>query len=327
MNKIILLYICMLLPLLGKAQILKDSTVNTVAYWHLGEKYKYVYTTNEYSVEGTDTIWGDTSDEIFMLEVVDSTATGYVLKYQTLESKHNMQDKDAQNMLIPLMEKYKHVPLYFATNEYGTFQDLAYWDKTQAIVDTMINEVKGVIREYWIQQGAAEGLTEEEMKQLDASIENIYEAFRSKEMTLAGASYLTDLLYYHGTLMSQNREYTGTEKHTSPWNPGEQIDVELSAKIHKVNYDSSWVTYHRTQRYDAGQLLEGFMRQMQQNLSPEQMATITPDQIPFIMTETFLDLDVHTGTGWPGDAYYKKVTQIGTHQKVSTWYIELQFDE
>ena len=127
--------------------------------------------------------------------------------------------------------------------------------------------------------------------------------------------------------MSQNREYIGTEKHTSPWNLSEQIDVELSAKIHKVNYDNSWVTYHRTQRYDAGQLLEGFMRQMQQNLSPEQMATITPDQIPFIMTETFLDLDVHTDTGWPGDAFYKKVTQIGTHQKVSTWYIELLLDE
>lgn len=320
-------YICLILPLIGKAQILKDSTINTIAYWNMGEKYKYSYQTNEYTVEGNDTIWGDTSEEEFVLEVVDSTATGYVLKYQALKSKHDMKDKEAQKILEPLMQKYMDVPLYIATNEYGTFQDLAYWDKTQAVVDTMISEVLDTFKAHWAQEGLTEGIEEAEKKQIEAVLENMSATMKSKQMTLAGASYLTDLLYFHGTHMSQNHEYTGTQQSKSPWTTDELIDVETTAQIHRVEYDNSWVTYYRTQRYDAGQLLEGFMRQMQKSLPPEQVQELTPEDIPFVMIETFLDLDVHTNTGWPGAAFFKKVSQVGQRQQVKTWYVEMIFDE
>ena len=56
-----------------------------------------------------------------------------------------------------------------------------------------------------------------------------------------------------------------------------------------------------------------------------EQASAVVDVLRFTIRD--MGIDVHTDTGWPGDAFYKKVTQIGTHQKVSTWYIELLLDE
>ena len=319
--------LCMLLPLVASAQILKDSTINTVAYWNLGDKFKYLHETREYTVENNDTIWGDAMNEVFTLEVVDSTATGYVLKYQTQDCVYEYENKEQQAMMDPIMKKYMDVPLYVATNEYGTFTGLAYWEKTQVVIDSIVNDIKKSMDDFYEQQPDSLKLNKEEKEQYEAMMENLYNAFRTKEMNTQNVAFLADLLYYHGTNMAQNHEYTGKQQMSSLWMPGETIDVELTHQIIKVNYENNWVNFYRTQRYDAGQLVEQFMRFMQQSLPPEQAMAITPDDIPFLMVETVLDLDVHVGSGWPGETFFKKVVQVGPKKKVSTWYITMVFDE
>lgn len=327
MKRKLLAIVCMLMPLIASAQILKDSTINTVAYWRLGEKYKYMHKTREYTVEGNDTIWGNSMDEILTIEVVDSTATGYVLKYQTLESEHNFVDKEEQALMDPINKKYQHVPLYIATNENGTFVDIAYWDETKVVIDSIVNDIRNTMNDYFEQLPENEKLSKEDKEQYDLFMESLYNAFRTKEMNYQSINFLAELLYYHGTNMGQNQVYEGKQQVASPWIPGEVIDLDLTHRILKVNYENSWVNFYRTQRYDAGQTLDQFMRYIMKSLPPEQAESITPDDVPFIMVETALDLDVHVDTGWPGETFFMKVTQIGSKKKVNTWYINLIFDE
>ena len=316
----------MWIPLLGYAQILKDSTVQVVAYWNLGESYKYEYQTNEYTVEGNDTIWGDSSHEIFAIEVVDSTESGYVLKYTTLENTKFTKDKELEAIMKPIMDKYQDFPMYFSTNAYGSFQDIARWDELQVVVDSMITDVQSNMDKYYFPDGK-ENIPEENLKQFYQIMNHLFQSFKNKEMTLMGMDFLIEPLYYHGSKLEQGREYNGKQQHSSPWIPTEKIDVDVVLKIHKVDYESSWVTFHRTQQYEASQLMDSFFHYMQQALPPDAREQLTPDQLPFVLVETFFDLDVHVNTGWPGATYYEKVTQVGPKKRVKTWSLNMVFDE
>lgn len=327
MKNIILACICMLMPIGLSAQIMKDSTIQVVSYWRLGDTYKYEYQTSEYTVEGNDTIWGDSSHELFAIEVVDSTENGYVLKYTTIESSHDMKDKEMEAIMKPVMDKYAHVPIYFSTTELGAFRDIAYWDKTEVIVDSMITDVQNNMDKYYFPNGEKEKMSPEDLQNFQNFINQLFQSFKSKEMTLMGMQYIYDPLYYHGSRLDLGKEYSGKDRMASPWIPTEQVDVETVFTIDKVNYETSWTTFHRTQRYEAGQLLDVFFRFLQQSLPPEQKDQLTPDQLPFIMVETFLDLDVHVDTGWPGATYYEKVVQVGSRKKVDSWHLNLVFDD
>lgn len=327
MKKRIFIYLCILMPILAKAQILKDSTVQVVAYWNKGEMYKYKYYTDEYQVEGTDTIWGDWHEDIFSIEVVDSTENGYTMKYQCLQSEHYTKDKELQALLLPLQKKYEKVPIYFSTNQYGAFLDIARWDEFQLSVENIMTELRDSLDSYFANLEGADSIPENDRVIFSAMMDQILQASKSKESVKLGMSYIIESLYYHGGHMEQGREYKGNEKFISPWIPGEVIDGEVVLNVDKVNYETSWTTFHRTQRYEAGQLLDSFMRYLTQNLPPEQKLDLKPDQLPFVMVETFLDIDVHLNTGWPGPAFFQKIIQAGTKQKVKRWWLEMVFDE
>ena len=325
-RKILLLCVCMLLPIGAMAQILKDSTVQVVAYWKKGDVYKYRHYSEEFNVEGNDTIWGDTSEEIFMIEVVDSTENEYVLKYQCLENKENMADKDMQAMLEPLIKKYEKIPLYFSTNQYGAFQDVVRWDEFQGVVDSMIVDFRVTMNEYFKKQGI-DKMPKEEREQFEMMMEQLYQSLKNKDVIKMGMDYIYEPLYYHGGLMEQNREYQGKEMFMSPFVANEQVEGTVTLGIDKVNYDLNWVTFIRKQQYDAGQLVDSFTRFLTSQLPEEQAIKLTPDQIPFIMVETYFDQDVHVGSGWPGDAYFQKTTQMGEKQKIKRWWLEIMLDE
>ena len=327
MKKKILAYICMLMPIWVSAQILNDSTVQVVAYWRLGDTYKYEYQTNEYTVEGNDTIWGDSSHEIFAIEVVDSTENGYVLKYSSIENSRDTKDKELEAILKPIMDKYQDFPIYFSTNTHGAFQDIARWDELQLTVDSIFTDVRENMDKYFFPNGEKEKMSAEEFQNFENFINQLFQSFKNKEMTLMGMDFLYEPLYYHGTKLEQGREYSGKQKFASPWINSELIDADVILNIHKVDYESSWVTFHRTQRYEASQLLDSFYRYMQQAFPPEQRKDLTPDQLPFIMVETFFDLDVHVNTGWPGATYYEKTIQVGPKKNIKSWLLEMIFDE
>ncbi len=314
----------------GYAQIMKDSTIQVVAYWNLGDKYKYKYHSQAYTVEGNDTIWGDKTDELFTIEVVDSTANGYILEYRCLEDVHDMVDKTTQAILQPIMDKYKGLPYRFSTNQHGAFQDLANWEEIQQAMDSIMVDIKAGLHNYYLEGAKKEGLDSipaEAKQQIEAFIDHIFGQMKSKEWTLVGMDYIISPLFYHGARLDLNREYSYKQKYVSPWIPTDMVEADESFYIDKVDYETSWTTFHRIQKYDAGELLATFMKFLMQSYPEEQVKQLTPEQIPFLMVETFFDLDVHVDTGWPGATYYQKVVQVGEKQRVNTWYLDMVFDE
>ena len=325
-GKILLLCVCMLLPIGVMAQIMKDSTVQVVAYWNKGDAYKYKLYTEEFEVEGNDTIWGDSSEETFMIEVVDSTENEYVLKYQCLENKQNMVDKDMQALLEPFMKKYEGSPIYFSTTPYGGFKDIVRWDEYQAVIDSIIVDLRSSIGEYFKMQGM-DDMSEEDRNMFGLMMEQMFESLKKKETFIMNMEYIHGPLFYHGGRWEQNREYQGKQMFASPFVPTEQVEGTVTFGINKVDYDLDWVTFIRRQQFDAGQLLDSFTRFLTAQFPEGKGVELTPDQIPFVMVETYYDQDVHVGSGWPGAAYYLKVLQTGEMQRVKRWWLDILFDE
>ena len=227
-----------------------------------------------------------------------------------------------QKLLKPIQEKYSKIPIYFTTNPYGAFTGIARWEEFQITVDSIMNDVRKAMKEYLRTEEDAESAPEEYFQTMDAMIDQVIMASKSKEAIMMGMSYIIEPLYYHGGRMEQNKTYNGKEQFMSPWMLGEMLDGETELKIHQVKYDSSWATFHRTQRYDAGQLMDSFMRFLTSTLPPEQQMDLKPDELPFVMVETFFDLDVHLDSGWPGPSFYQKRVQTGDQQKVIRWWME-----
>ena len=327
MKRKLLLGLCMFLPMLVAAQILKDSTVQVVAYWNKGDSFKYKYYKDEYQVVGNDTTWGDWHEDIFSIEVVDSTESGYVLKYQSLQSEHYSEDKDFMAVMKPLLEKYEKIPVYFSTNEYGKFVDVVRWEEYKLTVDSMFADLRVNLDNYFGSIVPADSVSEEDRKMFVVLMDQLFQTFSSKEAIVAGMDYLIEPLYYHASKLDLNHEYAGDEKFMSPFVQGEAIDGQTVIGIHKVDYETGWVTFHRKQRYEAGPLLDSFVRYLTQNFPEGKQLDIKPDELPFIMVETFFDLDVHVNTGWPGATLHQKTIQVGEKQKVSRWFLEMVFDE
>lgn len=330
MKRLIILCAFLASLLSSQAQVMKDSTVQVVAYWNVGDMYKYRCQEKAYVVEGNDTIIGDIQEELFTIQVVDSTENGYILEYRCLEEKLDMANKEEQAILEPIVQKYREIPYRFSTNKYGAFQDLVNLEEIQQGMNSAYDEIKAGLHKYFQDQAIKEGqdsIPTEAKQEIDAYLDHVLNQMKSKEWTMVAMAYIIEPLFYHGTRLDLNREYAYKQKYASPWIPTETVEANESFYINKVDYETSWTTLHRTQKYDAGELLASFMKYVQQRLPEEERENITPDKIPFLMVETFFDLDVHVDTGWPGSTYYQKVTQVGDKQRVQSWSLNMVFDE
>ncbi len=147
------------------AQINKeDSSVQTIAYWDLGEKQEYFVTYKKEKVKDNDTILLNSSKYDVDIMVIDSTANSY-----TIEWHYKNHISDQKEPIYQGLDKITDgLKIRFKTDEMGEFLEVINLNEIQEYVKKMFGEVKKTY----------DNLTPTETEQM---LNNLTKMFTSKE--------------------------------------------------------------------------------------------------------------------------------------------------
>ena len=134
----------LLLALATSLPAQSDSlAVSFVAYWSVGDVYKFSVTKLKEAYVDGDLSTTDTTAYISTLEVIDSTATGYRLRYSWEDDGFELGD--IPDAMLPKLMKYSHLTDFeYSTDELGAFRQLENWEDYAAMMrdlfDVLIEE-------------------------------------------------------------------------------------------------------------------------------------------------------------------------------------------
>jgi hypothetical protein len=128
------------LPIAAQAmtaqQASQDSVVNVIAYFCKNDTMCYQYQDYKAKVENNDTIVEHYIKSDVQLVVVDSTAKGYLIEYNTLNTTVNYEDTLMTRVMQSVMDKMGDVKVVFSTDEYGTIEHVKNWAEVRTFMKT-----------------------------------------------------------------------------------------------------------------------------------------------------------------------------------------------
>lgn len=200
MKSIIGIALALLTTLSTFAQInLKDSTVSVFGYWDKNEKMSYQATIKKYELKPVDSTHSDTLKietltYKFDIEIIDSTAESYTIRW----TNYDLKSDKLTDSFMKLSAITKNTAFEYTTDELGSFTGIKNWKEIRSVINKKLDEYK------------------RENKETNFSstlIESFRGMFDSKESIEAGA--INEILlyhYFHGARFDMDTMYTAAQK-------------------------------------------------------------------------------------------------------------------
>mgnify|MGYP000022262225 CR=1 FL=1 len=309
MKKLIILFALSLLFTPIIAQINKsDSSVQVVSYWNKHDKQRYTITEESYQVKNaTDTIKRQLFTYDVDVEVIDSTATSYTIKwlYRNFNVKHSWN---------PIMEKLlsvsNNLPVIIKTSEMGVFKEVVNWEDVRDYIGKGINVIKS---EY------------KDVPSLYPVFEQIQNTFSTREAIENSAIQEIQQYYtFHGAKYKLNEEYPGSIKRPNVYG-GEPFDAEINVYLDEINFNDDNVILRTSQAVNNKQLTDaayGYVKKMAQNMG----APFNTKRIDFPLAVNNIDTAsrIQASTGWVIFSIQTKEVSMDNLLQVDERSIEIQ---
>lgn len=239
MKNSLLVFIFFMLTFVLSAQINKEnSTVQTIAYWNLGEKQEYSITREQVKLKGNDTISKKNSTYDVDIMVVDSTATSYIVEWYYKNNK----DQGSYD----LNKKENGLKIRFKTDEMGTFQEILNLNEVQNYVKKTLDELKNSINN--------------SSKEIEPFFNNMKNVFTAKE--IIESVFLNDIQVFHSFYGGQ-------------YALGEVIEDQI--EIDNVFGGSPYLADITLVLEDIDFEEDSYVLKYYQSINPEQLKTIVED--------------------------------------------------
>ena len=196
MKRVLTLILLILSSAVVRAQMMPDSTVQTVAYWFIGDKYSYQLEESKVNVmNDTDTVLVEKSAQILTFEVIDSTAAGYRIRVTSLDDQHS--DYGRMELNRKLEKLMGDIPVEFETDPNGTFLQISPVTFTQKEKDKMLD----VALDHYKKE---KNLSNKELKELRGLVSAL---LTPEYLTNATLNLISPLLFFHGTRLEIDKHY------------------------------------------------------------------------------------------------------------------------
>lgn len=281
------------------AQVMPDSTVQFVANWSAGDRFKYSFDKLEYKVTDTDTTYIEQMNEIIEFEVMEATETSYKLKLSSLE--YTSSD-ESQNVLSKLYaDKFGTQELILNTNQFGQFQSCDNSAELVAQMKELIEPTIGILGKF-------------PKKERQAIIDYMMQMYDSPDFINALLAPYVILFNFHGTRLEIGKEYSGVVEAPS-FIPNVQTMIPLNTSI-SVKPDNVTEDYAIPflRKYSEGDTLtiaimeaiEGMLSSA--SISEEDAKTLLEELLAcdFSLSESEAT-QIHFATGVPLYHFYQKV--------------------
>ena len=331
MKKLFTLLIMVLFASQAMAQLnFKDSTVQVVAYWEKGDKYNFSLKTYDYKITGNDTTWTSRTNSIFSIEVIDSTATGYLLKYTSLDEMGTSPLKAGEDFSKKMEKLASNIPLILKTDEWGTFEGIAnfgeYKKNLNQVIDLSLEELQKML-DAKNKENKIDKKTRKELKdQTSAMVTKLKTLFTNENYVFKSIEPLIAILMFHGSEFEIRKEYTSESQTASPFEEGKYLKSQNTYGVYSYNPENSVTTFYIDRVYDEKQLSEATLAVLNKILPENQKLTELPDNQKLEMSLLTV-VDVHTNTGWPTYGYNVQLTTSEGVKKIKKWEIEIILED
>lgn len=311
MKRLISLFAAILFALQAFAQInLQDSTVQVVGYWDKGDKYNYELKWSQYETNGSDTTWTRRSKDIFTIEIIDSTDTGYLLKCSFIESMSLSENKEIHEIAKKIEKLSQNIPIILQTDIYGTFKGLWNYKEYQAELMNAVDLIKKEMKN---------GKDDEIVDKTFASLANV---INSESFVYRTIEPITSLLAFHGGKYSMGKEYSEDHKLASPIDPATLIDAKNVFGVYKYDTESSVAIFVDEWIYNEDQITANALALINKLLPDgEKLEGLLDDQK--ITLSVIKQVNIHTDSGWPTYGFRLQETASQGKTKTEEWEVSI----
>ncbi|MCH7414269.1 hypothetical protein MM213_12285 [Belliella sp. R4-6] len=110
-----------------------DTTkVSFIAYWSVGDVYKYEVSKYKKQWSGDDLIKNDSSKYLAKFEVIDSTETSYKVKWEY--ENEIFRSAEIPDEVLNKIGYSSITEVIFLTDEYGTYQGIENWEEIRDMI-------------------------------------------------------------------------------------------------------------------------------------------------------------------------------------------------
>jgi hypothetical protein len=115
----------LLILISGYLQSQTDSTISFIAYWNIGDQYKYELVKEKYREKNGEVVKNDSNTYLIDFKVIDSTKKSYTINW-----KYNNYLKDTINVdqeLANIIKELEKIEINYDTDELGSFLQIHNW--------------------------------------------------------------------------------------------------------------------------------------------------------------------------------------------------------
>lgn len=170
------------------------TTVPFVAYWAVGDSFRYAVTEITYKSLGDSIIVNDTLRYEADFVVIDSTATEYLVSWNANKEtgdgvKDFLAGMDAD--FFEAMEDFEHLIPQFRTNELGQYQGIANVDDLRQVMDLMMDPLVDYLLSKEDVGGLLDSMQQREFRKLmDVEMEKYLQPAKLEQEYLKVVPYL-----------------------------------------------------------------------------------------------------------------------------------------
>lgn len=304
MKKLILL-ILITIGLQAHSQILNDSTVQFVGYWGLNETQTYRVNQLSYKVNKGDTIEREAIHFDSEITIVDSTATGYTVKW----TYRNFDYQTDNKFIEKLMKMAQDMSVIYTTDELGVFQGVKNYEEIKSYMD---KGFEALLIEF------------KDIPNIIPIVNQVKQTFSTKEAVEAAA--INEIHYFHapfGGKYSTNMIYEGESQLPNIYG-GEPFKANVQTDIVEIDTTniSSMVRIKTT--VDSTQAKSATFNYLKQLAKASNLPEPTIDKIPEIAIQSIFASNVHLPSGWILDAFNFKEVVSGDVKKIEEVQITLK---
>lgn len=304
-----------------KAQInMNDSTVQVVAYWSLGDKYDFECRMTNYKVVGNDTTIVLKSSWPLSIEVVDSTATNYIIELRSGETQYEVIDENTK--LSKESESTKvleGIPIILKMSNYGVVEELV---NEKQLLDSLSRSAD-IIADYALKKYEADSIfTAEGMEMMKKGMETVKKQLKSPQALSAIITPYVRMFTPFGKLYEIRKEYVGTTQMETMLAPGVPIDCTSTFWVKDVYPDEYNVVFALDLDYDSDQLMNAALS-VYKDINPEIEQYANSPERPYLFISDYTGWNIHVGAGWPLYYYQEKESRQGEEATINTVEIEI----
>ena len=291
----------------------KDSVVQVVAYWSLGESHTYKYEKNIYTIQGEDTLAWKKNKFDYIVTVTDSTDGSYTLKCQ-----YKNVERTSSNPLDNRMDSWVNDSLMntviIKTDENGTFQSLENLEEVE----------KDAIK-------IAEIMTDSMWNMLPDSTKNVmsYEKLREtmalisdKKTLLPGVTEeISMLLFYHGGRYDMTDTYSMEEEYPNYFGK-DPLPGKKEFWVDDYDTEDGVIEMQSYGFIDADNAIRSYFSALK-NMVTEEIPPIPSEEIPVITGEDNMSVWINVDYGWTLYLIMERLFVVGNRKNVVDISLEL----